>query len=183
MLCRETPHRLPGSCLPGCPRPVPPGPTSLLLWGSELLGSSGGQDLPGSLAFPIHPHRLLLRSPVGWGRPLHPTPTPGLSLSAGFHCQLWVTLPPHMLCQVSWSQQGPIPERGCLPFWERWGVQGNSRVWGQESPRRVRSGPRRKGGAGVPAAEGQQKAGLREPRRGFGSEDRKVPGCHRDGWT
>lgn len=99
MLCRETPHRLPGSCLPGCPRPVPPGPTSLLLWGSELLGSSGGQDPPGSLAFPIHPHRLLLRSPVGWGPPLHPHPHPR----------------PVLVCRVSLPTLGDTPTPHALP--------------------------------------------------------------------
>lgn len=38
-------------------------------------------------------------------------------------------------------------------------------VWGQESPRWVRSGPRRKGAAGVPEVEGHQMGGLGEPRR------------------
>lgn len=165
MLRREAPHRLPGSCLAGCPRPVPPGPTSLLLWGSELLGSSGGQDLPGKPCLPHPPTQALLGSPVGWGPSLHPPPSPWPVLVRQVSLlTLGDTPTPTRSARSAGTSKALSQSSGCLPFLERWRGPGKPQgVWGQESPRGERSGPHRKGGAGVTRSGGRR--GVRESRR------------------
>lgn len=109
MSFQETPHCLPG-LLPGSPRPVPPGLTSLLLWGAGKQNWWAGPDwqlrLPcpptsGVGAISAHPH------------PTHSRP----SLAARFQCQIRVTLPlQHAQPGQLTPARPPVQSPECLPL-------------------------------------------------------------------
>lgn len=160
MLCRETPHRLPGSCLAGSPRPVPPGPISLLLWVLSCWEALVGRTCLAALPSPSTHTGCSSAHLRGGGHLCIPHPTPWPVLVCRVSLPTLATLPPQHALPGQLIQARPYPKaEGVCPSGTLEGSRETPRGRGQESPRWERSGPHRKGGWG------HKKGAVRESRR------------------